>query len=108
MPEFATDGNNMQPEGSRNLAVTFIDMSVIFCTGSDREITAGGDDTYWTTFDDGTTALVTETDLEVTEDMFRNNHMTVECRLHGEGNLVLLKEEMNLERTRRGPIGSGR
>jgi len=66
--------------------------------GSDRKITANGNDNYWTTFDDGSTALVTEADLEVTDDMFRNNHMTVECRLHRDSVLVA-KEEMNLEKS---------
>ena len=76
-------------------------------TGSDREITAGSD-TYWTTFDNGTTALVTEVDLDVADDMFRNNHMTVECRLQGGDSALLAKESMNLEKTNRGPLGSGR
>ena len=62
------------------------------------EITANDNDNYWTTFDDGSTALVTEADLEVTDDMFRNNHMTVECRLHRDSVLVA-KEEMNLEKS---------
>ena len=46
--------------------------------------------------------------MEVTEDMFRNNHMTVECRLTEGVSVLLAKKEMNLERTRRGPIGSTR
>ena len=46
--------------------------------------------------------------MDVAEDMFRNNHMTVECRLHGGDSALLAKESMNLEKTNRGPLGSGR
>ena len=42
---------------------------------------------------------MTEVDLDVAEDMFRNNHMTVECRLHGSDSALLGKEVMNLEKT---------
>ena len=37
--------------------------------------------------------------MDVAEDMFRNNHMTVECRLHGSDSALLGKEVMNLEKT---------